>query len=135
MFTFYVGKVKSLEDIRTMEIAIDMENLANKACDEMCITRPCEREQFITTAILCNMMKFSSDDEIARYFTLIRDITACMKPSEKQIGMTRLSALLCMVANAYVYNHRTKLLSQSNEVNKSDVDVSRTDAPPVSENI
>ena len=135
MFTFYVGRVKCQDDIRTMELAINIENIANKACDEMGITRPCEREQFITNVILCNMIKFSSDDDIVRYFTLIHDIAACMKPSEKYIGMTKMNALLCMVANAYVYKHGTKLISQSNEVNKSDVDVSRTDAPPVSENI
>jgi hypothetical protein len=58
-----------------------------------------------------------------------------MKPSEKHIGMTKINALLCMVANAYVYKHGTKLISQSNEVNKSNVDVSRTNAPPVFENI
>ena len=135
MFTFYVGRVKCHDDIRTMERAIDMENIANKACDEMGITRPCEREQFITNAILCNMIKFSSDDDIARFFMLINDIAACMKPSEKHIGMAKMNALLCMVANAYVYKHGTKLISQSNEVNKSDVDVSRTNASPVSKNI
>lgn len=105
MFTFYVGRVKCQEDIRTMEIAIDMENLANKTCDEMNITRPLEREQFITNAILCNMLKLSSEADIMKYFTLIHDIAACMKPSEKHIGMTKMNALLCMVANAYVYNH------------------------------
>jgi hypothetical protein len=105
MFTFYVGRVKCKEDIRTMEIAIDMENLANKTCDEMNITRPFEREQFITNAIICNMMKLSSEGDIMKYFALVHDIEACMKPSEKHNGMTKMNALLCMIANAYVYNH------------------------------
>lgn len=135
MFTFYVGRVKCQDDIRTMEIAIDIENLANKTCDEMNITCPLEREQFITNAIICNMMKLSSEKDIIQYFSLVNDIAACMTPSEKHVGMTKMNALLCMVANAYVYNHGTKLISQSNEVIKINVDVSRSDAAPVFENI
>jgi hypothetical protein len=138
MFTFYAGRVKCQDDIRTMEIAIDMENLANKTCDEMNITHPLEREQFITNVIICNMIKFSSEEDIMKYFSLINDIAACMTPSKKHVGMTKLNALLCMVANAYVYNHPKFIdtfINQPNEVNKIDVDVSRGDVAPVFENI